>query len=230
VNDDEDLVTLVRRHGGWAATDQAVQHGLAWLPDTADGSWIHGPSAELEQPSCDVTWWTPPEPLSLDDDQCAGIIAATVDLEPHHRSDHPIWQAPWRCTAWSLTAEQFQALDGADTVLRAAAVANVSWWRLNTEGYMMMINRYRPGHRHPPHCDMHCGQMRRKLALSVQLSDSSDYRGGDLLVGRHGVTATAPRERGSVVAFPGWVTHEVTEITAGERWALIVWGYGPPVH
>jgi predicted 2-oxoglutarate/Fe(II)-dependent dioxygenase YbiX len=39
-----------------------------------------------------------------------------------------------------------------------------------------------------------------------------------------------PRTRGTLVVFPGWTVHEVEPVTAGERWALIVNGWGPPLR
>ncbi len=35
-----------------------------------------------------------------------------------------------------------------------------------------------------------------------------------------------PRDRGTLVAFPGWTVHEVTPVTAGERWSPCVNGWG----
>jgi PKHD-type hydroxylase len=39
--------------------------------------------------------------------------------------------------------------------------------------------------------------------------------------------ASAPRERGTVIAFPSYVLHRVTPITSGVRKALVVWAMGP---
>ena len=66
------------------------------------------------------------------------------------------------------------------------------------------------------------GQEPRKLTLSLQLSESSDYAGCDLEVRAGNVIDTAPRERGTVIAFPANVLHRVTPITQGVRKALVI--------
>jgi PKHD-type hydroxylase len=67
----------------------------------------------------------------------------------------------------------------------------------------------------------------RKLTLSLQLSAPSDYQGCELQVRAGNQIDTAPRARGTLVAFPANVLHQVTPITAGIRRALVVWAVGP---
>jgi len=67
----------------------------------------------------------------------------------------------------------------------------------------------------------------RKLTLSLQLSDTSDYEGCDLQVRAGNQIDTAPRARGALVAFPANVLHQVTPIRSGVRKALVVWAVGP---
>jgi PKHD-type hydroxylase len=76
---------------------------------------------------------------------------------------------------------------------------------------------------------LHPGAACRKFAGSVQLSDSEDYDGGDLVMHFAHHRVAMPRTRGTLVAFPGWTVHEVEPVTAGERWALVVNGWGPPL-
>src|SRR6185312_4036501 len=68
---------------------------------------------------------------------------------------------------------------------------------------------------------------RRKLSLTLQLSASEDYEGGDLEVYSGDGTITAKREPGAVLAFPSWILHRVTPVTRGERKSLVVWAFGP---
>lgn len=67
----------------------------------------------------------------------------------------------------------------------------------------------------------------RKLSVSIQLSNSADYQGGDLEVRGGNETDVAPRSRGAVAAFPSYVLHRVTPITSGARKSLVVWAVGP---
>jgi PKHD-type hydroxylase len=67
----------------------------------------------------------------------------------------------------------------------------------------------------------------RKLTLSLQLSEASDYEGCDLQVrGGHQID-TAPRARGALVGFPANMLHQVTPIRSGIRRALVIWAVGP---
>ena len=71
------------------------------------------------------------------------------------------------------------------------------------------------------------GQEPRKLTLSLQLSDSADYDGCSLEVRGGNEIDVAPRERGTLIAFPANVLHRVTPITRGMRKSLVVWAAGP---
>ena len=81
------------------------------------------------------------------------------------------------------------------------------------------------------HYDWHVDQgdlaKSRKLSLSLQLTDPSEYEGCDLQFrgGRH--IETAPKGRGTLIAFPSYVLHRVTPITSGTRKAVVVWTTGP---
>lgn len=69
----------------------------------------------------------------------------------------------------------------------------------------------------------------RKLSISVQLSDPSEYEGGDLIFYRTGLRTPqiAPKEKGTIIVFPSYVIHEVTPVTKGLRKSLVSWAQGP---
>ena len=79
------------------------------------------------------------------------------------------------------------------------------------------------------------GETVRKLTVVVMLEDGDAYAGGDLELLRFGqpsaMTLELPREplrqRGSVVVFPSYLPHRVTEVTFGERRTLVAWVLGP---
>jgi predicted 2-oxoglutarate/Fe(II)-dependent dioxygenase YbiX len=59
----------------------------------------------------------------------------------------------------------------------------------------------------------------------VQLSNHDEYSGGNLEVNMGGERPfDLDRNEGEAIVFPSSLQHRVTEITRGERWALIVWG------
>lgn len=69
--------------------------------------------------------------------------------------------------------------------------------------------------------------MTRKLSFSVQLSDPSEYEGGDLIIWQSNNRFIVPKKKGLIVFFPSYVDHEVTPVTRGLRKSLVAWIHGP---
>ncbi|MFD4604352.1 2OG-Fe(II) oxygenase [Streptomyces sp. NPDC058464] len=69
---------------------------------------------------------------------------------------------------------------------------------------------------------------KRKLTVSIQLSDGRDYEGGDFEV--FGTPQPMPRAQGSIVVLPAFVHHQVTPVTSGTRCALVGWLAGPSLR
>ncbi len=68
----------------------------------------------------------------------------------------------------------------------------------------------------------------RKLSLTVQLSEESDYEGGELRLENDTSGAYhLNKEIGQGVVFPSWIRHEIKPITKGIRYALVAWQRGP---
>jgi PKHD-type hydroxylase len=67
----------------------------------------------------------------------------------------------------------------------------------------------------------------RKLSMTLQLSDSNDYEGGELLLHLSHNPTVIPKQKGMVVFFPSHTLHEVTPVTKGERYSLVAWIHGP---
>ena len=64
----------------------------------------------------------------------------------------------------------------------------------------------------------------RKVSITVQLSESDEYEGGDLEISRGGFHGeAAPRGAGRVVIFPSYMPHRVTEVTKGTRRSFVLW-------
>ena len=78
------------------------------------------------------------------------------------------------------------------------------------------------------HLDSGMGVNRdRKLSISIQLSESSDYSGGDLEF-YPGYRPARSRNRGAAIAFAPFVLHRVTPVLSGVRESLVFWLSGPP--
>jgi len=68
----------------------------------------------------------------------------------------------------------------------------------------------------------------RKLSMTVQLSPSSSYEGGDLQFENGAVLPVdLIRPRGTAIVFPSFVRHRVTPVTQGKRYSLVAWMEGP---
>lgn len=67
----------------------------------------------------------------------------------------------------------------------------------------------------------------RKLSISIQLSRSEDYDGGDLELLLTGRPAAVERKKGSLIVFPSFTLHRVAPVTRGTRWSLVAWILGP---
>lgn len=67
---------------------------------------------------------------------------------------------------------------------------------------------------------------RRKISITIQLSRSEDYEGGDLELLFHEQPYKVERARGALIAFPSFALHRVTPVTRGTRWSLVAWVTG----
>ena len=80
----------------------------------------------------------------------------------------------------------------------------------------------------------------RKLSMTCQLTDGSEYEGGELEFdfrnydphmreeAKHLKQAKEILPKGSIIVFPSFVWHRVKPVTAGTRYSLVVWHLGKP--
>lgn len=68
----------------------------------------------------------------------------------------------------------------------------------------------------------------RKLTVIIQLSNSDDYDGGNLILYRKLKPQLFPREKGTVIVFNSSMTHAISKVTRGTRHSLCGWMMGPP--
>lgn len=73
----------------------------------------------------------------------------------------------------------------------------------------------------------------RKLSMSIQLSESKDYNGGDLEVYKPNQIKNMSynleklsNEQGAGIIFPSFLQHSVSKLKTGTRLALVVWAIG----
>ena len=77
----------------------------------------------------------------------------------------------------------------------------------------------------------------RKLSTIVTLTDSSEYKGGELEFdlrnsskgkGNNIMTCKEIMPRGSIVVFPSHIWHRVKPVKKGTRYSLVMWSNGKP--
>ena len=64
----------------------------------------------------------------------------------------------------------------------------------------------------------------RKVSVVALLSDPSEFEGGEFQF-EEGVNVEM--KKGSVIAFPSFVRHQVTPVTSGKRYSAVCWINGP---
>lgn len=67
----------------------------------------------------------------------------------------------------------------------------------------------------------------RKLSVTVQLSDPSEYEGGDFQFMEVEQPSEEAKTKGTVLMFPSYLQHRVTPVTDGVRKSLVLWFTGP---
>jgi PKHD-type hydroxylase len=85
-----------------------------------------------------------------------------------------------------------------------------------------------PGQHYDWHIDHGKAHGNRKLSFTVQLSDPSDYEGGELQLKFGREPITVKRQLGGVTVFPSYALHRVKPVTKGTRETLVGWVSGPP--
>ena len=147
----------------------------------------------------------------------SGGAYGNVDL--YTRSSKYRWMDPVQETAWVF-----------EKIQEAISYVN-QYYRFELLGCRgAQVTQYPVGGHYNWHSDIGKGATsKRKLSITVQLSDSASYEGGDLefiegnfsLGGEH-------RQQGTATIFPSYLRHRVSIVTKGVRWALVVWFLGPP--
>tara|TARA_Y100000114_G_C11733902_1_gene315099 strand:+ start:174 stop:944 length:771 start_codon:yes stop_codon:yes gene_type:complete len=75
----------------------------------------------------------------------------------------------------------------------------------------------------------------RKLSMTINLNKPGEYEGGNLkfdygphATGKRYHECVEIRPQGSVIIFPSYIYHQVTPVTKGTRYSLVLWTLGKP--
>ena len=72
------------------------------------------------------------------------------------------------------------------------------------------------------------GEYIRKLSFTLQLSDPTDYRGGEVeFLDNSNNRFLAPKQRGTMIVFDSRTRHRVREVKSGLRKSIVGWVVGP---
>jgi PKHD-type hydroxylase len=118
-----------------------------------------------------------------------------------------------------------------DKIINMVVEANKAMWNFNLYSVIDSIQYtvYSEGGGHYDwHMDIGPGSIsHRKISVVVQLSDPSEYEGGDLELMLNADPIKLKKEKGLIYMFPSWTLHRVTPVTKGVRRTLVVWVAGP---
>ena len=168
-------------------------------------------------------------PGALTEDECDSAIALA---EPGRTARGPVYGGggaeidPARRDVQSTLVARAEAewLFGKLDSLFAAAAGEFGL-AVGPIGEEIQILRYdEGGHFRMWHSDAGIDHVdKRRISMSVELSERADYDGGELEVVPDLVGRARILPRGSAQLFPSRALHRVTPVTRGTRWALVAW-------
>lgn len=118
-----------------------------------------------------------------------------------------------------------------DKLGQLAVQCNIHRYNFQLTGFLepVQLTKYEEGDKYSWHQDNGNGKFSgRKLSVVLQLSDPTEYEGGDLQFFDETTQLFAPRDQGTVVFFPAFNLHRVTPIIKGTRHSAVAWIGGEP--
>jgi len=115
-------------------------------------------------------------------------------------------------------------------------IANDENWQLDISNVQtIQITKYSEGGFYNWHHDFSANKNDpnyfRKLSITIQLNDPSEYEGGVLqLLDYSNRRIDCERKKGHVCVFSGRAPHRVTKIKSGVRYSLVAWIVGPQLR
>lgn len=190
--------------------------------------YILAPSPSLAYSDPPFTTWQ----NAFSDDQIANFVSVGEAACPKEATigegtvDENIRQCK---TGWLPLHSDTEPLY--DTLGWVARQLNGQYYDLDLFGFVEDIQYtvYGPdGDHYGWHIDKGAGERSpRKLSLVLQLSDPSEYEGGDLEIWAENKPVSVAKQKGLVACFPAYTLHRVTPVTKGVRRSIVVWLSGP---
>lgn len=148
-------------------------------------------------------------------------VESNTPADPRIRTSKVAWISNTNEAAWIY-----------DRMAFVARRINAKFYGFDLSGFVedMQFTMYEGGEEshYTWHIDMSDTALApRKLSLVLQLSDPSEYEGGELQTQTKPEPDTIVKQKGLIAAFPSYVLHRVTPVTKGTRYSLVVWVAGP---
>lgn len=118
-----------------------------------------------------------------------------------------------------------------DFIEKYIVMANSECFGFDLNGFReFQIAEYREGGHYNEHFDMRMDNRAsvRKLGITVQLSDSKEYSGGEFMFSEDIGTPNQEiiKQKGTVIVFPSFLYHKVMPVGRGKRYSLVGWYEG----
>lgn len=138
--------------------------------------------------------------------------------KPEYRKSNVVFVHPYADTAWI-----YQRLT--DAVKHVNQYFN---FELTMFAENLQFTEYvAPSGNYDWHIDKTYNSTIRKLSIIVQLTEETEYEGGDFQVSLSRDPDILKRKQGTMLAIPSYVLHKVTPVTRGTRYSLVAWITGP---
>jgi len=149
-----------------------------------------------------------------------GTVGKNMDVEESYRNSKIKWLYKNQENKWLY-----------EKMTNYVKIANRNIWNYDIVGFgePFQLGTYveqNKGH-YDWHMDCDSTNSFRKISISVQLTDPSEYEGGELQLYTKRNIATLPKEKGTVILFSSFLLHQVTPVTKGKRMSLVAWVTGP---
>lgn len=145
----------------------------------------------------------------------SGVVGSKESEDAVYRDSKITWLGPEDDTYWIY-----------ERLTAAVNSLNKDLFKFNLSGFAetLQFTEYTaPAGHYDYHIDRAKGIITRKLSIVVQLTDPSEYEGGDLEILEGKDPQSLPREQGMLLLFPSYAVHRVTPVTKGTRNSLVGW-------
>ena len=145
-------------------------------------------------------------------------VGSAEKMDSKQRSGNISWINPLPNTQWIFKKISFCIND-----------LNKKFFKFDLDGFPegFQFTHYKKKQFYDWHIDRGYGSnYARKLSFSIQLTDPSTYKGGDLLLKDSAKEDIMNRKIGTLIIFPSFTLHKVTPVTKGERYSLVGWSSG----